>query len=197
MVARARSGRPASSVRTPRDELAASWASTPAVRDRMQRQRTRDTAPELAVRRLLHSAGLRYRIDVAPLPELRRRADIVFVRARVAVFVDGCFWHGCPLHGSRTTTANTEYWREKVLRNRSRDAETDSQLAAAGWVSFRAWEHQDPVAVASEVAEIVCRRRACELRSRPIEPSDAGLSSRDKRADRAGSEPGTPRTRIN
>ena len=87
----------------------------------MQRQRTRDTAPELAVRRLLDAAGLRYRIDVAPLPSLRRRADVVFGPARVALFIDGCFWHGCPNHGSRRTTANADYWAEKIKRHRARD----------------------------------------------------------------------------
>lgn len=125
----------------------------------MQRQQTRDTAPELALRRLLHATGLRYRIDAAPLPDLRRRADIVFRPARVAVFVDGCFWHGCPLHGSRGTTANSRYWREKILRNQRRDADTDRRLMDAGWVSFRVWEHQDPAAAAAAVAAIVRMRR--------------------------------------
>src|SRR5579875_2994608 len=92
-----RTGRPATARRRPRDDTAdESWASSPAVRGRMQLQRTRDTAPELAIRRLLHARGLRYRVDVSPLPGLRRRADIVFGPAKVAVFVDGCFWHGCP-----------------------------------------------------------------------------------------------------
>src|SRR3954469_24349398 len=73
-----------------------SFASSPEVRARMQRQPSRDTQPELALRRLLHASGLRYRIHVRPLPSLRRTADVVFRSARVAVFVDGCFWHGCP-----------------------------------------------------------------------------------------------------
>jgi DNA mismatch endonuclease, patch repair protein len=117
----------------------------------MQRQQTRDTAPELAVRRLIHAAGLRYRIDVAPLPRLRRRADVVFGPARVALFIDGCFWHGCPDHGARRTTANTEYWSTKVERNRARDCDTDERLRAAGWLSIRVWEHEDPQAVAAAV----------------------------------------------
>jgi DNA mismatch endonuclease (patch repair protein) len=104
----------------------------------MQRQQTRDTQPELAVRRLLHSAGLRYRVDVAPLESLRRRADVVFGPAKVALFVDGCFWHGCPAHGARPTKANERYWREKVERNQARDRDTDARLAAAGWTAIRA-----------------------------------------------------------
>ncbi|WP_346007511.1 hypothetical protein [Janibacter terrae] len=95
-------GRPRSSKRIRRAETEfTSFASTPGVRSRMQVQRTRDTAPEMALRSSLHSMGLRYRVDRAPLPGLRRRADIVFGPARVAVFVDGCFWHGCPEHGTK------------------------------------------------------------------------------------------------
>src|SRR4051794_36134828 len=82
---------------------------------RMQRQRTRDTAPEIALRSELHRRGLRYRVDAAPLPELRRRADVVFRSARLAVFVDGCFWHGCPDHGVQPR-ANAEWWRGKLAR---------------------------------------------------------------------------------
>jgi DNA mismatch endonuclease (patch repair protein) len=154
-----RSGRPATNKRSPRLPISSSWASTPSVRVRMQRQKTRDTTPELAIRRLLHSAGLRYRIDVAPLPRLRRRADLVFRPARVAVFVDGCFWHGCPTHGTRPTRKNTTYWSEKLLRNRARDLDTDVQLRAAGWISFRAWEHENPTEVAMNIIELVLRRR--------------------------------------
>lgn len=125
----------------------------------MQRQQTRDTSAELAVRRILHRMGLRYRVDVAPLKDLRRRADMVFGPAKVAVFVDGCFWHGCPLHGSRTTHANPGYWSDKVAKNRVRDADTDARLAAAGWSVVRAWEHEDPSEVArTVVAEVTIRR---------------------------------------
>lgn len=123
----------------------------------MQVQRTRDTGPELAIRRLLHAAGLRYRVDRAPVPGLRRRADIVFGPARVVVFVDGCFWHGCPEHPS-WPAANGEWWRSKIEHNRSRDAETDRSLEAAGWLVVRAWEHEDPVAVAARVHAAVAAR---------------------------------------
>lgn len=124
----------------------------------MQAQRTRDTAPELALRRLLHAGGLRYRVDRAPVRGLRRRADLVFGPSRVAVYVDGCFWHGCPDHG-RQPAANSAYWSAKLARNRSRDADTDAQLAAAGWKVVRVWEHEPPEAAARRVAEIVKAHR--------------------------------------
>lgn len=125
----------------------------------MQRQRTRDTAPEMAIRRLLHEFGLRYRIDVAPIPGLHRRADVVFGPARVAVFIDGCFWHGCPDHGRPTTRKNPQYWADKFARNQARDRHTDEQLAIAGWLSVRVWEHESPAAAAARVAEVVRSRR--------------------------------------
>jgi DNA mismatch endonuclease, patch repair protein len=95
-----------------------------------------------------------------PLPALRRSADILFPVVRVAVFVDGCFWHGCPNHGLRGHEVNLWYWPEKIERNRRRDADTDSKLIDAGWVSIRIWEHEDVVAAASRVAALVGRRRA-------------------------------------
>jgi len=161
--------RPASAVRIPRDRTATrSWASNPAVRARMQRQQTRDTQPELAVRRLLHAAGLRYRVDVPPLPTLRRRADVVFGRTKVALFIDGCFWHGCPEHGTRVTHSNPEYWTEKIRRNRQRDEHTDISLEATGWISVRVWEHEDPRDVAERVILVVrSRRKAAVLKGAP------------------------------
>lgn len=154
-------GRPQLSKRVRRAESAeSSYASTPGVRRRMQVQRTRDTAPEVAVRRILHAMGLRYRVDRAPLAQVRRRADIVFGPARVAVFIDGCFWHGCPEHGRPRTKANPAYWSSKIERNRARDADTDARLDEAGWVVVRAWEHEDPAEVAALVAGVVKRRRA-------------------------------------
>ncbi|MFI7618274.1 very short patch repair endonuclease [Nonomuraea terrae] len=160
MTRKRSAGRPSTSRRTPRtDGVAPSWASSEAVRRRMQRQRTRDTGPEMAVRRLLHKSGLRYRVDIAPLAGLRRRADIVFGSARVAVFIDGCFWHGCPEHGMRATHVNSSYWSAKVVRNQARDESTDEYLKAAGWDVIRVWEHEEPAAVAAFIAETVARRR--------------------------------------
>jgi len=108
----------------------------------MQANRGRDTGPELALRRMLHARGLRYRVDHALPFDRRRRADIVFTRARVAVFVDGCFWHGCPEHGT-TPRTNSTFWAAKIARNRARDADTDARLAEAGWTVLRFWEHED------------------------------------------------------
>lgn len=119
----------------------------------MQRQRRRDTKPELAVRRAVHALGLRYRVDVAPIPG-RRRADMVFTRAKVAVYIDGCFWHGCPQHATEPK-ANREWWREKLGRNRERDADTDRLLTAAGWLPLRIWEHEVPELAAKAIADVV------------------------------------------
>lgn len=135
----------------------------------MQVQRTRDTAPELAVRRVLHREGLRYRVDRAPLPGMRRRADVVFGPARVAVYIDGCFWHGCPEHGNQPR-ANSDWWRDKLTRVRARDADTDERLRRAGWAVLRAWEHEDAEAVARRVRAVVLGRRGHTSRAR----GDAG-----------------------
>ncbi len=122
---------------------------------RMSAQRSQDTAPELAVRRLLHAMGLRYRVHVPPLPRLRRKADIVFPRARVAVFIDGCFWHGCPEHGRRRHEVNEWYWPEKIARNQRRDADTDARLQEAGWTVVRIWEHEPASDAAQRVVAAV------------------------------------------
>lgn len=123
----------------------------------MQSNRGRDTKPELAVRKLVHARGLRYRVDARPLVHLNRRADLVFRRVKVAVFVDGCFWHGCPLHHTRAR-ANAEFWATKVATNRARDEETDRLLGEAGWCIVRAWEHEDPAVIAEQVVVAVAER---------------------------------------
>ncbi|RLV56757.1 DNA mismatch endonuclease Vsr [Aeromicrobium phragmitis] len=125
----------------------------------MQGNKRRDTSPEWAVRRRVHAMGLRYRVDVRPLSWLNRRADLVFVAAKVAVFIDGCFWHGCPEHHTAART-NAEYWASKVRQNRARDVETDRLLVEAGWKVLRVWEHEEPTTVAERVAaEVRARRR--------------------------------------
>lgn len=121
----------------------------------MQSNAPRDTKPEIAVRRLLHQAGLRYRVDSPPLSELRRRADIVFPRQRIAVFIDGCFWHGCPEHGSTEFKTNSAYWLRKIATNRARDLETTERLQAAGWTVLRYWEHAVAKEVAASIAQSV------------------------------------------
>src|SRR4051812_3182040 len=109
----------------------------------MAKQRTRDTAAEVQLRRLLHARGLRYRVDAA-IPGLpRRRADLTFATSRVIVFVDGCFWHGCQEHKT-APKANADWWATKLARNVERDRETEAHLASLGWRVVRIWEHEDP-----------------------------------------------------
>ena len=128
----------------------------------MQRTRTRDTPGEVALRKRLYGRGLRYRID-HPLPGLRRRGDIVFPRDRLAVFVDGCFWHACPEHAS-WPKQNGDWWREKILGNVARDRETDRRLAEIGWAVVRIWEHEDSEDAADRVTDLLRRLRAAEQR---------------------------------
>ena len=122
----------------------------------MQGNRKRDTRPELALRSELHRRGLRYRIDQKPLKGLRCKADIVFRRQKVAVFVDGCFWHGCPDHGTSPKT-NAAYWSAKIGRNTERDRLNDAELSDAGWVVVRVWEHEIPAEAASRIAQLLAR----------------------------------------
>jgi DNA mismatch endonuclease, patch repair protein len=131
-----------------------SWASSPAVRAVMQGNKGRDTRPELAVRSAAHALGLRYRVGVCPLPGVRRTADLVFTRVKVAVFVDGCFWHGCPQH-HRAARRNAEFWAKKIKGNIVRDADTDARLREAGWTVIRIWEHEPPTEAASKVSAAV------------------------------------------
>ncbi|WP_075978505.1 very short patch repair endonuclease [Actinokineospora bangkokensis] len=124
----------------------------------MSRQRARDTGVEVALRKALHALGLRYRVHRKPLPGVRREVDVVFGRARVAVFVDGCFWHGCPEHATWPRN-NAEFWRAKIEANRTRDRDTDRRFAESGWAVVRVWEHEDPAVAAERVREVVARRR--------------------------------------
>lgn len=127
-----------------------------AVRRSMQSNRGRDTGPELRLRSELHRRGLRYFVDRAPIKDVRRRADLVFPRKKVAVFVDGCFWHGCPEHHTVSKT-NAEYWAAKVETNRWRDRDTDALLEAEGWTVVRVWEH-DAVEIAADRVERAVRK---------------------------------------
>lgn len=120
--------------------------------------RNRDTAPELLLRSLVHAAGLRYRVAAKPLPKMRRTADMVFRPVKVAVFIDGCYWHGCPEHFVMPKT-NRSYWEEKIGRNIQRDRDTDNRLAEAGWLVLRFWEHLEPEACAATVIKAVAARR--------------------------------------
>jgi len=130
-------------------------------------QRTKDTVPELALRRALHSRGLRYRLHRRLLPNSRRSVDIVFASARVAVDVRGCFWHGCVVH-ARVGSANSDWWKEKLLNNVKRDEDTVRRLEEAGWAVFIVWEHDDPEAAAERISSLVAKRKG-----EKIKPGDA------------------------
>jgi DNA mismatch endonuclease (patch repair protein) len=128
------------------------------------RTRQRDTPLELALRRSLHGIGMRYRVHVRPLPEVRRRADIVFRPARVAVFVDGCFWHLCPRH--RTwPRSNALWWRSKLRANWTRDRETDRLLKRHAWLPVHVWGHEGVERASTRIVSVV-RRRAVNKGSR-------------------------------
>ena len=132
-------------------------ASSVLVRRRMRNVRRRDTPAELALRKELHALGLRYRVDARPLKDVARRADVVFRRSRVAVFVDGCFWHSCPVHG-RIPKTNSEWWAAKLEVTRRRDEDTVVHLQRAGWMVVRMWEHDDPRPVAKRIFRLVRSR---------------------------------------
>jgi DNA mismatch endonuclease, patch repair protein len=131
-----------------------SWATSPAVRRVMQCNKSRDTKPEMAVRCAVHAMGMRYRVAARPLVEVRRTADLVFRRAKVAVFVDGCFWHGCRMHHAPPKT-NADYWVRKIKSNRFRDRHTTALLKAAGWTVLRFWSHEEPLVNANRIVEVV------------------------------------------
>lgn len=127
------------------------------IRQRMRRQRQRDTLPEMQLRRRLHALGLRYRVDF-PLFGTRRRGDVVFTSAMVAVFVDGCFWHRCPEHATMPKK-NTAWWASKLAANVNRDRDTDRLLFDRGWQVIRVWSHEDMDRAADRIATVVDRRR--------------------------------------
>ncbi|GCD99409.1 very short patch repair endonuclease [Embleya hyalina] len=135
-----------------------SLTTTDATRARMSRQRSKDTGVEVALRRVLHGMGLRYRVHRRPLKGVRREADVVFGPAKVAVYVDGCFWHGCPVHAT-WPKRNAEFWKTKIEGNRTRDADTDRRMAEAGWLVVRVWEHEDAAVAAARVRDAVIARR--------------------------------------
>ncbi|MER7935028.1 MULTISPECIES: very short patch repair endonuclease [unclassified Streptomyces] len=145
-----------------------SWASSAARRRNMQAVRSRDTQPEKLIRRLVHAQGLRYRVAARPLPDLRRTADMVFRPAKVAVFIDGCYWHGCPQHYVSPKT-NSGYWSEKITRNINRDCETNTRLEEAGWLVLRFWEHEPSGTCAeSIISAVTLRRQTAGKKAPPI-----------------------------
>jgi DNA mismatch endonuclease (patch repair protein) len=141
------------------DMLACGVATAPppsseAVSDRMRRTKTAGTPAEISLRSALHRRGLRFRVQRAIEGAPRIRPDIVFVSARVAVFVDGCFWHRCPQHRT-DPKANGAWWREKLERNAARDRRVDRDLSALGWRVIRVWEHEESEAVADAISGVV------------------------------------------
>ncbi len=164
-------------------------ASGTAALRRMRTQRRTGTKPEVVLRRVLHARGLRYRVDAPlPLPGLRRRADLLFRGARVAVFVDGCYWHSCPDHGTKPK-ANATWWSDKLAANVARDHETDQRLADAGWLSIRVWEHEAADAAADRIETILRDRTARDTFPSPVHSASgaskgAGSATDQRRAGR-------------
>ena len=144
-------------------------ASSPAVRRVLQRNGRRDTAPELELRRRLHALGLRFLVDVSPAgTSKRRRADIVLRGSRIAVLVHGCFWHRCPEH-FHAPKANAQWWQLKFDSVVARDADTERQLLAAGWLPVVVWQHEDMRAAAQDI-RVLDRARRARAGHRPPEP---------------------------
>lgn len=133
--------------------------SSPETSRRMAKVRQKGTDAEIALRRELYRIGLRYRVDYAVLKKPRRVADVAFPGLKIAIFVDGCFWHGCPEHAT-WPKRNAEFWRQKIEANRLRDADTNERLCALGWTVLRFWEHESPTEAAATVAETVATARS-------------------------------------
>lgn len=138
---------------TPKSALPSSQAA----HNRMKAVRRSGTKAEDLLRKALTELGLEYQVDARPIPESSRKADILFPNEKVAVFVDGCFWHGCPIHGTQAK-ANAEFWHEKIEVNKRRDLDTNRTLEETGWFVFRVWEHDDPQEIANRIAKFVMDR---------------------------------------
>jgi len=152
-------------------------ASSDAVRRVLQRNGRRDTAPELALRRELHALGLRFLVDATPArTSRRRRADVVLRGSRIAVHVHGCFWHRCPEH-FHAPKANADWWQQKFDSIVARDADTDLQLRAAGWLPVVVWQHEDMPSAALGIQELHVTRRRRRWAARPelLSPADQDI----------------------
>lgn len=149
------------------------------IRERMRNTARKDSGPELDLRRRLHAMGRRFYVDRSPIRGMRSRADLVFPKLRVAVFVDGCFWHGCPIHATAPKN-NAGWWRAKLDSNRARDSRVTQQLIDGGWTVVRAWEHED---VAEAAARVVDALDAAFNRNRapPAAPAPAVARARTSR----------------
>jgi DNA mismatch endonuclease (patch repair protein) len=158
--------------------------SSAAARATMRANRRRDTGPELRLRRELHRRGLRFRVDHPPVAGLGCRADIVFTRLQIAVFVDGCFWHSCPEHGTRPT-ANGDWWGRKLALNVERDRRNDGELGAAGWTVIRVWEHEPPSDGADRICAAADAARATLYRTGGLSQARTQPTPQPATADRA------------
>lgn len=154
-------------------------ASSDVVRRRMENTKRRDTREELRIRSLVHRMGLRFRIDASPLVKVRSRADLVFSGSKVAVFVDSCFWHGCPKHGT-WPKANASWWRNKIRSNQERDRRVTGELTHAGWKVIRIWAHELPEKAANRIAAVVRRR---SVGARGSSGNEGSFGSREVRGD--------------
>ncbi|MEV8263524.1 very short patch repair endonuclease [Microbacterium sp. NPDC077057] len=173
---------------TPAEGESASWASSPEARATMQANRGQDTKPEMQVRRLVHAAGLRYRVSARPERDFRRTADLLFRGARVAVFIDGCFWHGCPRH-HQAPKANAGFWSDKIAANQARDSETTLRLTERGWLVLRFWEHEiraDAEEVAARIVEAVRRPSAHTWSEESVENRSEAARHSPAAGDSAG-----------
>lgn len=132
----------------------------------MRAQRTAGTSVELGVRRRLHAKGYRYRVDYRLMADQRFRGDIVWTRDKLVVFLDGCFWHGCPDHGTRPKS-NTAWWASKLDGNRERDARATGLLTDEGWCVLRFWEHEDPDWIVDRIEDVLRRLRSARGPTRP------------------------------
>lgn len=121
---------------------------------RMSKVRQTGTGAELALRKELYKSGLRYRINFCVMNKPRRIADIAFPRLKIAIFVDGCFWHGCPEHAT-WPKHNAEFWQQKIKANQLRDADTNERLQRNGWSVLRFWEHESPIQAAEVIAQMI------------------------------------------
>lgn len=124
------------------------------IRRRMRRQVRRDTKVELQIRKRLHAMGYRYRVDFRPEKSLRCRGDMVFTSRKVVVFIDGCFWHGCPIHATSPAN-NAAWWREKLASNVDRDRRNTAALESLGWTVMRVWEHEAPEVAVARIADLL------------------------------------------
>lgn len=140
-------------MRAPVRAGASSWASSPGVRRSMRSNRPKDTALEISFRSALHQSGLRFFKHRRPVPGIRCEADVLFPRVYLAIFIDGCFWHGCPEHATRPVV-HGDWWATKLDRNKERDRLNDQKLRDAGWTVLRIWEHES----ADSAAQMVCRQ---------------------------------------